>query len=84
MKSLYLPNVHFRAALPHMIIGSEVMMNTQLNAAMIHITPVTDCASNQLLVAKVKIIARVLLTTATPTIPSILEKRNQLFSLTSI
>jgi hypothetical protein len=75
MNSLYLPKVHFRAALPHIIIGSEVMMNTQLNAPIIHITPVTDCASNQLLVAKVKIIAMVLLITATPTMPSILEKK---------
>jgi hypothetical protein len=73
MKFLYLPSVHFRAALPHIIIGSEVMMNTQLKAPISHMTSVTDCASNQLPVAKVKIIPRVLLTTATPTIPSNLE-----------
>ena len=72
INSLYLPKVHLRAALPHIIIGKDVMMKTPLKAPISHITAVTDCTSSQLPVAKVKIIPRVLLTTATPTIPSIL------------
>lgn len=70
IKFLYLPNVHRRAVLPHIIIGRDVMMNMQLKAPMVHMVLVTDWASNQLPVANVKIIPMVLLTTATPTIPS--------------
>jgi hypothetical protein len=72
---LYLTNVHRRAVLPQIIIGKDVMMKTQLKAPIVHMVEVTDWASSQLPVAKVKIMPMVLLTTATPTIPSRLERR---------
>jgi hypothetical protein len=80
MNSLYLPSVHLRAALPHIIIGREVRMKIQLKAPISHITSVTDCASSQLPVANVNIMPKVLLTTATPTIPSILSKCQYAFN----